>query len=199
MHISSYNKMEQFVAKHLAGFKNRNVKILDIGSTDVNGSYRDLFKENNWEYYGADIAKGNNVDIILYDHYNWKNIKSDSYDVVISGQAFEHIEFYWVTILEIARVLKSGGICCIIAPSNGVEHKYPVDCWRFYPDGFRALARYANLDAIEIYTEFEPQQYPDASELWKDSVLIARKLPYNVKRKYFYFVKSFLARLLLKF
>lgn len=191
--------MQAFVDKHLNKFKEKKIKILDIGSTDVNGSYRNLFEKNNWEYYGADIVKGKNVDIILYDHYNWKKIKSDSYDVVISGQAFEHIEFFWVTILEIARVLKSGGVCCIIGPSAGVEHKYPFDCWRFYPDGLKALAHYANLEPIEVYTEFEPVQYSDASELWKDSVLIARKHPYNVKRKYFYFVKSYLARLLLKF
>ena len=29
------------------------------------------------------------------------------------------------------------------APSRGPEHRYPNDCWRFYPDGYRALAKYA--------------------------------------------------------
>jgi len=191
--------MSSFAKKYLTKLENKNISVLEIGSADINGSYRQLFLNDNWKYSGADIEPGNNVDIVLRDHYDWKNIKSDSYDVVISGQAFEHIEFFWVTILEIARVLKSGGLCCIIAPSAGVEHRYPVDCWRFYPDGFKTLARYANLEALEVYTEFEPGQYADASELWKDSVLIAKKLPYNVKRKYLYFLKSFLAKLLLKF
>ncbi len=191
--------MSLFIDKHLSDSKDKKIKILDIGSNDINGSYRYLFSKHNWEYFGADITPGENVDIVLHDHYNWKNIRSNSYDVVISGQAFEHIEFFWVTILEIARVLKNGGICCIIAPSAGVEHRYPVDCWRFYPDGFKTLAKYANLEAVEIYTEFEPGKYSDASELWKDSVLIARKHPYMVKRKYLYFFKNFFAKLLLKF
>lgn len=199
MHESSYQKMALFVEKYLTGFKNENIKVLDIGSTDINGSYKNLFENKNWQYHGADIQSGNNVDIILKNGYDWKNILSNSYDVVISGQALEHIEYFWVTILEIARVLKSGGLCCIIAPSGGVEHKYPLDCWRFYPDGFKSLARYANLEALEVYAEFEPEKYSDASEMWMDCVLIAKKLPYHIKRKYFYFIKSYLAKLLLKF
>ena len=38
--------------------------------------------------------------------YNWKEIANDHYDVVISGQALEHIEFFWVTLGEIVRVTK---------------------------------------------------------------------------------------------
>jgi SAM-dependent methyltransferase len=198
MHESSLKKMSLFVQNHLSGLKSKKLRILDVGSTDINGSYKEFFNQPGWQYEGADLAAGNNVDIVLHDNYNWKNIKSDTYDVVISGQAFEHIEFYWVTILEIARVLKSGGICCIIAPSGGIEHKYPVDCWRFYPDGFRALARYANLKLLETYAEFQPDKYNDASELWMDCVLVAEKLPYSVKSKFVFKLKSFLGNLLLR-
>ena len=75
-----------------------------------------------------DMTPGKNVDIVLPSPYRWRGIESNSVDVLISGQAFEHIEFFWITMLEIARVLKPGGLCCIIAPSGGAEHKYPVDC-----------------------------------------------------------------------
>lgn len=199
MHESSYKKMSAFVESRLSSRKKDKIKILDVGSTDINGSYRELFANPGWEYHGADLNPGNNVNIVLHDNYNWKNIKSDTYDIVISGQAFEHIEYFWVTILEIARVLKSGGICCIIAPSGGLEHKYPVDCWRFYPDGFRVLARYANLEISETYAEFQPEKYNDASEIWMDCVLIASKPSYKIKKRCFYFIKSFFANLLLKF
>jgi ubiquinone/menaquinone biosynthesis C-methylase UbiE len=36
-------------------------------------------------------------------------LRSNSVDVVVSGQAFEHIPFVWVSITEIARVLRRGG------------------------------------------------------------------------------------------
>ena len=94
----------------------------------------------------------------------------------LPGQTFEHIEYFWITILEIWRVLKPGGIVCIIAPSAGNQHRFPVDCWRFYPDGFTALCKYVGLQPRQIYTQWQPKgTYPDSSDSWKDSVLIAEK------------------------
>ncbi len=173
MHQSSIDKMTRFRDKHLSG--RRDLTIYDIGSQDVNGCYRSLFAEPSWRYVGIDMAAGENVDVVLGNPYSWREVASSSADVVISGQAFEHIEFFWMTMLEVEWVLKSNGICCIIAPAGGVEHRYPVDCWRFYPDGFQALARFARLQTIEVATQWESQDYADGSDIWQDSVLIARK------------------------
>ena len=74
------------------------------------------------------MAPGDNVDIVLNDPYHWKEFKSNSIDVLISGQAFEHIQYIWISILEVVRVLKPGGLGCIIVPSSGVENRYPFDC-----------------------------------------------------------------------
>ena len=96
--------MKIFKEKHLDS--TQKLKILDIGSMDVNGSYKDIFSEKNWTYHGADMEKGKNVDILLDNPYFWDNLQSESYDVVISGQTFEHIEVFWITILQINRILK---------------------------------------------------------------------------------------------
>ncbi len=185
MHLSSYEKMAAFVQGYLDA--DREITILDIGSRDVNGSYRPLFQKRRWHYTGADTAEGKNVDIVIKDPYRWKNIKSGTFDVVVSGQAFEHIRHFWITMLEVARILKREGVCCIIAPSGGFEHKYPLDCWRFYPDGMETLAAYAGLVPAEIYTQWDPPPYEDGSHVWKDTVLIARKphscRPFNIKLK----------------
>lgn len=175
MHIGSYVKMEQFVKKYLGQMQDKQIKILDVGSQDVNGSYRPLFDVKNWSYTGCDMVEGKNVDVVLKDVYNWAEFRADTFDVVVAGQVFEHVEYVWVTMLEIARVLKEGGLCCIIAPSAGVEHRYPVDCWRFYPDAFRALAKYARLEVLEVYTQWNDPGYADRSGFWRDSVLICRK------------------------
>lgn len=167
--------MLAFRTKYLESRKNEPLFILDLGSFDVNGSYRGYFEFPSWTYRGIDRSAGKNVDIVLQDPYNWREIKSGSADVVISGQAFEHIEFFWLTMLEIARVLKPGGLCCLIAPSGGPEHRYPVDCWRYYPDGFVALARFASLDVAEVYSQNGTTGYPDGSDMWQDTVLICRK------------------------
>jgi SAM-dependent methyltransferase len=135
---------------------------------------------------------------MLKDIYNWKNIKSQQYDIVISGQVFEHVEYMWVTILEIARVLKDDGICCIIAPSSGNEHKYPVDCWRFYPDGFRALTKYAGLNKLEVYTQWNKELYPEFNPVWKDSVLICKKPKMKKRRKLKFWIKNKLSKIIIR-
>jgi SAM-dependent methyltransferase len=189
--------MEKFVVNYLSKFGNEILEIIDIGSQDVNGSYKSLFGRNNWRYHGCDVVEGENVDIVLSSPYNWKNVSSDYYDVVISGQTFEHIEYFWITILEICRILKEGGICCIIAPSAGVEHGYPVDCWRFYPAGFKALTRYAGLDLLEVYTQWNEQLYPDYDSLWKDTVLICKKPVMTVNQKLKFHLKNIISKTIL--
>jgi hypothetical protein len=168
--------MLAFRNKYLNDKKSEPLLILDLGSLDVNGSYREHFDLAPWTYRGMDLTPGANVDIVLKNPYKWKEIGANSVDVLISGQAFEHIEFFWITMLEIARVLKPGGLSCTIAPSAGIEHRYPVDCWRFYPDGFSALARYVRLEALEVFTQWEPDsRFTDDSNRWQDTVLVCRK------------------------
>ncbi len=172
--------MEDFCRRYLAadgaslpaGGKRR---VVDFGSQDLNGSYRRFFDEAHWEYIGIDMAAGKNVDLVLTDPYKWDALASESVDCVISGQAFEHTEFFWLSMAEIARIMRPGAICCLIAPSSGPEHRFPVDCWRFYPDGMAALARYVGLTCLEVYTSWEEPYHPDLSHLYRDTVLVARK------------------------
>ena len=176
MHPSSLDKMAAFRRQHLEARRSEPLVIVDLGSHDINGSYRPLFAEPAWHYKGVDLAIGENVDLVLKNPYDWREIATASIDVVISGQAFEHIEFFWETMREIARVLKPAGLCCIIAPSSGPEHRFPIDCWRFYPDGLRAMARYAGLEVLDARTQWQDlEQYDSESNKWHDSVLVARK------------------------
>ncbi len=154
MHISSFNTMHYLLRKVGSYFSEtrdkRTLRVLDVGSKNVGPgdlSYKKIAEEFNYEYVGLDLSEGDNVDVVCDDPYKFP-VQSGSFDVVISGQAFEHIEFPWLTIREVARVLRSGGVVIIIAPCSGPEHKFPVDCWRFYPDGMRALAKWAGLDCV---------------------------------------------------
>ncbi len=175
MHLSSLDKMRGFRERYLEDRRGEALRILDIGSQNIYGSYRDIFARGSWQYVGVDVCAGENVDLVLADPYNWTEVASSSTDVIVSGQAFEHIEYFWITMTEIARVLKPGGLCCLIAPSAGKEHRYPVDCWRFYADGFRAMAKYVGFEVKEATTQWESQGYSDDSDLWADSMLVAEK------------------------
>lgn len=193
MHDSSYEKMEMFVRVHLDAARGLPLQILDFGSQTVDDqprSYRDLFVDPAWSYLGLDIEAGANVDIVVNDAYHWSEVASDSVDVVVSGQAFEHVEYFWASMFEITRVLKPGGLAVIIAPSNGVEHRYPVDCWRFYRDGFAALARHVDCEVVDVFTDWN-------RAVWADSVLVARKPAFDTGRRTRFHQRAALQRALL--
>jgi SAM-dependent methyltransferase len=136
--------------------------------------YRPLFQKPGWTYVGVDLSPGPNVDLVLQRPYDWREIPGGSVDLLISGQVLEHVEYFWITALEISRVLKPGGLVCLIAPSSGPEHRYPVDCWRFYPDGMRTFAKFARLHCVDVHTHWEDMGDP-GSDCWHDTVLVARK------------------------
>ncbi len=167
MHDSSYLKMKSFKEKFLD--KNMELKILDVGSLGEY-NYRDIFDEQKWSYVGLDIKNGPNVDLIIDDIYNWAEIEDNSYDVIISGQFFELLEYFWLTMVEVERVLKPNGYVCIIVPSSGPNHCNDLNGYKFYEDGIRALAKYVNLDIVQSYVDNSINAKP-----WHDACLIAKK------------------------
>lgn len=102
--------------------------VVDIGSYDINGTYKSLF---TGEYIGADIINGPNVDVLM-DSPEWEKIKD--VDAVISGQTLEHVADVPKWMAELKRVLKPGGIACIIVPSAGPRHDYPIWTGNFSED-----------------------------------------------------------------
>jgi hypothetical protein len=72
--------------------------------------------------------------------------------------------------------LRSKGLIFLIAPSRGPEHLYPVDCWRFLPDGYRALAKYSGgVEVVEVETDRERRVALDGPD-WGDTVGVFRKI-----------------------
>ncbi len=176
MHPSSYEKMAAFAREHLNESRSRELRIVDLGSRDFNGSYRAIFDHPSWTYVGADLTPGPNVDLVLSDPYHWREIAPASVDVLVSGQTFEHTDFFWESVLEIARVLRPGGLCCIIVPASGPEHRYPRDCWRIFSDGMAAVFAYGGLETLECRTQWhELPEFDAESNKWHETVAIGRK------------------------
>lgn len=183
MHKSSLLRMQWFIQNYAE--KDKRIKVLDVGSYNVNGCYRELFDEVNCDYQGLDMEAGPNVDIVPKSSYVWDEIKDEAYDIVVSGQAFEHIEFFWITLEEIVRVTRKGGLICLIAPNGFEEHRYPVDCWRFFTDGMVALARYFKLEVIHAHTNSAPDLEKEEwfSKNEADSMIVAKKVYSGKARK----------------
>ena len=174
MHKTSYLKMKWFKKKYLNTSK--KLKILDVGSLDKKGdfNYSTLFNEKNWNYTGLDFEDGNNVDIVVDDIYNWLEVEDNTYDIIISGQFFQHLEYFWLTMSEIERVLKPGGYVCIITPAAGPKHGGDMlNCYRFREDGLAAFAKYVDLEVL--FTEVNGGEN---AAPWHDACLVAHKKEY---------------------
>lgn len=117
MHDNSMKIMAEFVKE----YEIEKGTVVDIGSYDINGTYKSLFPKA--KYIGVDTAPGPNVDVIINSD-EWKKLKD--VDVVISGQTLEHVADIPSLMTSIFNVLKPNGIACIIAPSAGEAHYYPI-------------------------------------------------------------------------
>jgi hypothetical protein len=78
----------------------------------------------------------------------------------------------------------------LIAPSGGYEHRFPLDCWRYYTDGMRALAAYLRFELVDAHPDW-------GNEAWEDSVLVARKPITSLEGAHEFAVRSAMQRALL--
>ena len=145
------------------------VTMIDLGSQDVNGSLRDVCPANA-RYIGVDFAQARNVDVVLTDPYSLP-FNDASVDIVVSSSCFEHSEMFWLVFNEVLRILKPNGLFYLNAPTNGAFHRYPVDCWRFYPDSGNALVTWAKRCGMSpaLLESFTTRQHND---IWNDFVAV---------------------------
>lgn len=169
MHDTAMINGERFFHTYI---KDRPVTVADIGAQDVNGSLRSVAPANA-KYLGVDYVAGKGVDVVLDDPYSLP-FEDNSLDAVVSSSCFEHAEFFWVLFLEILRVLRPDGLFYLNVPANGVFHRYPVDCWRFYPDSGVALANWGKRNGFDP-TLLESYTSAQRNDVWNDFVSVFLK------------------------
>jgi SAM-dependent methyltransferase len=172
MHPSAMANARAFFDCYFPSISSDAVKVVEIGSQNVNGSIREVCPES-YEYIGLDFQEAPGVDIVLTDPYVLP-LGDESVDVVVSSSCFEHSEMFWLVFIEILRVLKPRGLFYLNAPSNGVYHRYPVDCWRFYPDSGKALVTWARRNGISVAL-LESYTSEQVEDVWNDFVAVFLK------------------------
>jgi SAM-dependent methyltransferase len=149
VHENSMRLMRSILAPYYLARPDKEITVLDYGSMEHAagpGTYRPLMPAN-WKYYGCDLEAGPNVDVVMAEEYN-TGFKNAVADIVISGQCLEHVRNPFKAVAEMARVLKPGGIIVLIAPFAIGVHRFPIDCWRFAPDGFEQLMEDAGIRPV---------------------------------------------------
>jgi SAM-dependent methyltransferase len=142
--------------------RGRRYDVLDFGSgTSPNQTmtHRSILEGHDFSYTGVDVREGDNIDKVMPRPYKIP-ARRRSFDVVLTGQVFEHVPFFWASLLEIARVMRPGAYLFMTVPSRGHVHT-DQDCWRFYPDGLRAMAAWSRLTLVEAFTDFPPRYPPE--------------------------------------
>lgn len=146
MHVEVYQEVQRWASQ----LPHTPMRIADIGAYDVNGNLRAIFQRPGWEYVGFDMASGPNVDRVLPHSHVWHDIESVSFDAVVSVSTLEHTLRPHLVVREMARIVKRGGHVCFTAPYAWPKHDHPIDCFRIYPDGMRAMMEDAGL--VDIHT-----------------------------------------------
>jgi len=167
MHKSAMNHARLFFETYITA---DNLNIVEVGSQDVQGSIRNL-KPDTATYTGYDFVSGPGVDHIV-DHPYKLPIEDNTVDVIISSSCFEHSSLFWMNFVEAIRVLKPSGLFYMQAPSNGEFHRWPVDCWRFYPDAGMALAEWARIYGFNKCHLLESFVGDKDDDIWKDFVSV---------------------------
>lgn len=95
------------------------VRILDVGSWDVNGNLRYMIGEGS-SYLGVDVSYGPNVDLVLPGHEVRDNV---GFGAVLSAECLEHDQHWPDTLLNMWKLLVPGGIMAISCATTGrLEH-----------------------------------------------------------------------------
>ncbi len=141
MHENSKLLFQKYLIPHFQ----KDDKILEIGPDDFPSTYRRMMPPRNIHWHTLDIDGRDGLTHKACESYSFP-IDDGFYDVVFSAQVIEHVPEIWSWMKEIARITKFGGRIMIINPVSWPYHEAPVDCWRIYPEGMKALCRYAGLD-----------------------------------------------------
>lgn len=125
--------------------------ILEIGSRNVTGiTHRGLFPRCE-DYVGFDVLAGDGVDIVGDAHKLSESCPLEHFDFVYSVSVFEHLLFPWKVVLEINKIMKTGGYMFLSTHPVWPTHELPWDFWRFPCNGFDALFnQYTGFEIVHI-------------------------------------------------
>ena len=133
--------------KYATDYFRDGMRVLEIGPDGFPSTYRQLVAEKKLSWETLDLYRDDRLTYTALSEYAFP-IADNSYDLVISGQVIEHVRKIWVWMKEVARVCRVGGIVITVNPVSWPYHEAPIDCWRAFPEGMRALYEDSSLDVI---------------------------------------------------
>lgn len=146
--LNFIKKISQSITKDYS-----NLRILEIGSYDVNGSIRKFFPDSN--YIGVDLSAGPGVDIVCegnkLDHPN------ETYEITLSCECFEHNPFWIETFENMLRMTKSGGVVIFTCATTGRPEHGTTRTSPAVSPGSQSVGwdYYQNLTEVDFRNQFQ--------------------------------------------
>lgn len=135
--IAGHQKWQEYL--YSIGNK-EGCRILEIGSREVTGPSKARQQFSKAEYIGFDFYPGDNVDIVGDAHRLSSYFQQQaSFDLIYSAACFEHFAMPWVVALEIAKLLKVGGIVFVETHFSFSSHERPWNFFQFSDMGLKVL------------------------------------------------------------
>ena len=129
--------------------------VLEVGSLNINGTVRDLFKD--CLYTGVDLAPGKGVDLVGPVH----TLELDKFDTVISCECFEH-DKYWKETFQKMYDVCTGLVVFSCATEGRSEHgttrTSPQDS-PFTNDYYMNLTAQDFINAFELDKMFKKYEF----------------------------------------
>lgn len=91
------------------------------------------------QWTGLDAEAGLDVDVVADLHEVSKHFPPAHFDMMFCASVFEHLRRPWVAAVEMAKVLKPGGLLMVQTHQSFPYHGYPHDYFRYTREGLAEI------------------------------------------------------------
>jgi SAM-dependent methyltransferase len=189
MHLNSRILFERYAAPLIKA----GASVLEIGPDKIPTTLQDIAHGSGVQWHLLDLYTSDLLQVRAISEYQYP-IADETYDFVIASNVLEHVRKPWVWIRELARVVRKDGYIILTNPVSWPYHETPIDCWRAYPEGMKALFEEAGIEVVVNVCETHEQisskrDIPGRSrqEFWWKRRLVDRALGvigYPLERAY---------------
>ncbi|MDX2159247.1 MAG: class I SAM-dependent methyltransferase [Hyphomicrobiaceae bacterium] len=123
-------------------------RILDLGGRDRSHVGQEKFRPHQ-KVTVLDIVAAPGVDVVGDAHELSRHFSPGSFDAVFCRSVLEHVAMPWKVAVEVAKVLRPGGIGMFHTHQTVGMHDLPWDFWRFSDSAWDAIFNARTGFAIE--------------------------------------------------
>ena len=145
--VNMHENSKLLFQKYALEYFRTSKRVLEIGPDSFPSTYKEIVSNESIVWDTLDLYEDDRLTYSAESAYTFP-ISENSYDIVLSGNVIEHVRKVWIWMKEVSRVCKADGLVITINPVSWPYHQAPIDCWRAYPEGMKALYEDSSLEVL---------------------------------------------------